>query len=101
MKHVDIREFDDHAKAHLSGNEEVTVERDGTPIGHYTPSRVTRRANADRALDQLGETVHRILDKTGLTEDELVDLCDFTKPVPEHPKPHPEAVSAGDHAPRH
>jgi hypothetical protein len=101
MKHVNIREYEDHATQYLSGHEALTIEHDGVPIGYYIPSRAGRRANAQQALDQLGETMQRILDKTGLTEDELVDLFVFTKPVPERPKPRPEPVSAGDHASRH
>jgi hypothetical protein len=35
----------------------------------------------ERAVEQLGRTVNRILDETGMTEDELVDLLDIRKPL--------------------
>lgn len=36
-----------------------------------------------QALDRLGATVDRILAETGMTEDELADLFDLSKPLPE------------------
>jgi DNA-binding FadR family transcriptional regulator len=38
---------------------------------------------AKRALDKLGETVEAILEETGMTEDELVDFFDVSRPMPE------------------
>lgn len=99
MKRVGVREFEDHAATYLSSNEALTIERDGVPLGYYIPSRAGRRESYLKSLKALEETVERILAETGMTEDELADLFDLNKPLPEHPKPRLEPVAAGEHAP--
>lgn len=101
MKRVGVREFRDHATQYLAGDDVLTIERHGQPIGVYIPTAGNRRKRLKERLDSLEKTVQRILADTSLTEDEFADLFDFNRPVPEQPKPRPEPVNAGDHAARH
>lgn len=82
MKNVGVREFRDHATSYLSGEEPVAVSKHGQVIGVYVPVKRDPE-RAQRALDRLGETVEAILDQTGLTEDELVEFLDPSRPMPE------------------
>jgi len=72
LKTVGVREFRDHATAYLSGNEAVAVNKHGQVIGFYIP--VERDpAQAERALDRLGQAVEKVLASTGMSEEELVE----------------------------
>ncbi|HKG24371.1 MAG TPA: hypothetical protein VKB09_01935 [Thermomicrobiales bacterium] len=82
MKSIEVGEFQDHIVEYLSGHEVLTIERDGKALGYYLPANVTPQpVRQNRALDQLGETVQRILDETGMTEDELVRRFDLSEPL--------------------
>jgi hypothetical protein len=82
LKEVGVREFRDHATKYLSGTETVAVNKHGHIIGVYIPLKRDDE-KVRRALDRFGETVNRILEETGMTEDELADLFDVSKPLPE------------------
>jgi antitoxin (DNA-binding transcriptional repressor) of toxin-antitoxin stability system len=73
MQRVGIREFKDKATSLLSSGETLVIERHGKPIGFYIPIEAKDRAAGRAALDRLGETVKGILERTGMTEDELVE----------------------------
>jgi hypothetical protein len=81
LKQVGVREFRDRATKYLSGSEPIAVSKHGRIIGIYTPTQRDQEA-LEQAVDQLGRTVERILEETGMTEDELVDLLDIRKPLP-------------------
>lgn len=100
MKHVGVREFRDHATKYLASDEVLAIERHGQPIGFYIPTGQSKQEGFMQALERLEETVGRVLADTGLTEDELADLFDLSKPVPEHPKPRPSVKSPDAHAHR-
>jgi antitoxin (DNA-binding transcriptional repressor) of toxin-antitoxin stability system len=82
MKHVGVREFRDHATTYLSGSHPIAISKHGRVIGLYIPMKRDKEA-ARRALDKLEETVERILEETGMTEDELADMFDMRRPSPE------------------
>jgi antitoxin (DNA-binding transcriptional repressor) of toxin-antitoxin stability system len=82
MKSVGVREFRDHATTYLSGREPIAINKHGRTIGYYIPAKRDEAA-ARAAVDRLHETVERILNETGMTEDELADLFDLNKPLPE------------------
>ncbi|CAN5398392.1 hypothetical protein BH24ACT9_BH24ACT9_11950 [soil metagenome] len=73
MRRVGIRDFKNQATTLLSGGETLVIERHGTPIGFFVPIVATDRAAGREALGRLGDAVEGMLDRTGLTEDELVD----------------------------
>ncbi len=81
MRHVGVREFRDKATAYLSGNEVLTVEKHGQPIGYYIPAPHASHKKIREDLAQLAMAVKQALDETGMTEDEFADLLDLNKPL--------------------
>ena len=82
MKRVGVREFRDHATKYLHGEEAVTIERNGEPIGIYIPTGgAERKKRAAEAMARLERTVERVLAETGMTEDELSRLWDLSVPI--------------------
>ncbi len=85
MKHVGVREFRDRATHYLSGGEILTVERHGRPIGFYIPIRRVDEDEARLALERLREAVQRVLDESGMTEEELSAALDLNRPFDHAP----------------
>ena len=106
MKRVPADEFARHAAEYLEGSEIVSVEKDGEVIGQYVPApngHAPDQAPSSRQpgygddieldwskvdpesrviIERLQETLRDIYARTGMTEDELVDLLDPKKPFP-------------------
>ena len=82
MKEVGVREFRDHATRYLSGGDTLAIRKNGHLIGFYVPIKRDEE-KIRQALDRLEETVNKILEETGMTEEELADLFDVKKPLPE------------------
>ncbi|MGI8856539.1 MAG: hypothetical protein ACR2JW_12370 [Thermomicrobiales bacterium] len=80
MRHVGVREFRDKATMYLSGNEVLSVEKHGQPIGFYIPVHPYNEEKTQRALEQFNAAVDRLLDESGMTQEELADFLDLTKP---------------------
>lgn len=72
MKRVGIREFKEKATVLLAEAEAMVVERHGTPIGFYIPLPKKDKAKAREAAERLQQTVDKVLEQTGMSEDELV-----------------------------
>ena len=103
MKRVPADEFARHAAEYLEGSETVAVEKDGEVIGQYVPSpnghalngvsadedRDVKRAEARAAFERLQQVLQGVYARTGMTEDELVDLLDPSKPFPYDRDPEP------------
>jgi hypothetical protein len=81
MKTVSVSDFRDHATSYLFGGEPIGVSEHGQMLGVYLPVK-RDQARVERALDRLGETVKAILKETGMTEDELVEFLDLSRPIP-------------------
>jgi hypothetical protein len=82
LKSVGVREFRDHATTYLSGSDPVAVSKHGQVIGFYIP--VERdREQVQRAIAKLGTTIDRILEESGMTEEELSQLFDLRRSLPE------------------
>lgn len=82
MKQVGIREFRDHATTYLSGSDPIAVSKHGNIVGIYVPLKRDEE-KVRRAVESLERTVSRILQETGMTEDELADIFDVNKPFDE------------------
>lgn len=72
MRRVGIRDFKNQATTLLSSGETLVIERHGTPIGFFVPIVAKDRAAGRASLGRLDHLVENLLDRTGLTEDELV-----------------------------
>ena len=81
MKRVGVREFRDHATKYLAGDDVLAIERHGAPIGYFIPAGPRARADESRALPVWESIAHRMMAETGLSEDELADLFDLSKPL--------------------
>ncbi len=82
LKNVGVREFRDHATTYLSGSDPVAVNKHGQVIGFYIPVEGDRE-QARRAIERLGRSVEEILEETGMTEDDLAQLFDLRRVLPE------------------
>ena len=72
MRSIGIREFRDQATQLMASGETLIVERHGEPIGFFVPIVAVDRKAGDTALGRLGRVVDQVLEKTQLTEDQLV-----------------------------
>jgi antitoxin (DNA-binding transcriptional repressor) of toxin-antitoxin stability system len=81
MKRIGVREFRDRATHYLSGDEAITVERHGKPIGYYIPIWERDEEAARTALERLNRTIEEILATTGMTEEELSAAFDLSRPL--------------------
>jgi hypothetical protein len=86
MQHVGVREFRDNATKYLSSSDMLAVEKHGKLIGYYIPVLEKDVEQTRQALEALRAAVQRILDETGMTEDELADLFDLNKPFDDAPR---------------
>ena len=82
LKQVGVREFRDHATLYLSSCDPIAVTRHGRTIGIYVPLKRDEE-KVRRAVDRLSAAVNQVLQETGMTEDELADIFDVSKPLPE------------------
>jgi antitoxin (DNA-binding transcriptional repressor) of toxin-antitoxin stability system len=72
MRSIGIREFRDQATQLMASGETLIVERHGEPIGFFVPIVAVDRENGAAALGRLAQAVDRVLEETGITEDQLV-----------------------------
>lgn len=86
MRRVGVREFRDHASELLGGDEVLAVERHGQPIGFYFPTNPSREERKAEAFERLERTWRRIMEQTGLSEDELAEYFDVNSPLPDEPR---------------
>ncbi len=84
MKRVGVHEFGSDAARYLAGDEPLAIEQHGELLGYYVPvdERHSKLKLRD-ALQRLERTVQRVTAETGLSEDELADLFDLSKPLPD------------------
>ena len=82
MKQVATLELKEKAIDYLTGSEPLVIVHDGEVVGFYYPKKRTKQEKVEQAVKQLSQTVERILAETGMTEDELADLFDTSKPFP-------------------
>ncbi len=82
LKHIELDEFRERMTDYLYGRTPLAVERDGEILGFYYPKNKTKEKELKRAVKQLELAVDLALAETGMTEDELADLFDLSKPFP-------------------
>ena len=82
LKSVGVRDFRNNASTYLSGSDPIAVNRHGKVIGFYIP---LERDDDEvrRAVTKLGSTVEKVLEESGMTEEELAQLFDLRQPMPE------------------
>ncbi len=97
VRHVGVREFRDRATGLLKEAEPIAVERHGKVIGFYIPveSKMGEEEELKEALARLDASVKRVLEETGMTEDELAEYFDLSGPAPELPPDHRGQATGG------
>ena len=75
MRVVGIRQFRDQATTLMKLGETIRIERNGKPVGFFVPVPTPKRERREviESLDRVGDVVRRILDQTGLGEEDLVE----------------------------
>ena len=82
MQHVELRDFREQPERYLRGGRELVIGDGAHTLGTFTPSRSALDPGFRESLAKLEETLARIREQTGMTEDELADLLDPSKPFP-------------------
>lgn len=82
MKQVEMEEFAARPERYLRGGEHLEVVHDGRVVGYYLPRPRFTPEEKREAMDRLQATIAQVLAETGMTEDELADLFDLTRPFP-------------------
>ncbi|MDA8196741.1 MAG: hypothetical protein M0019_05975 [Actinomycetota bacterium] len=81
LKNVGVREFRSNASAYLSGSDMVAISKHGQVIGFYIP--IERdQDEVQRAVAKLGHTVEKVLEETGISEEDLARLFDLRQQLP-------------------
>ena len=75
MQAVGIRQFRDQATTLMKLGETIRIERNGKPVGFFVPVPTPKRDRAEvlESLERVGEVVGKILERTGLGEEDLVE----------------------------
>jgi len=81
VKRVGVREFRDHATKYLALQEPLEIERHGRPIGYFIPAKRASDEEVKGAIDRLNEAVAALLAESDMTEGELVELFDLSRPA--------------------
>ncbi len=96
MKHVEVKEFRDHAGQYLVLDEMLTIERHGEPIGYYVPVGPGTKLRPTQGFERLEAAVEQMLAQTGFTEEELAQFFDMSQPLaPEWEAPPAEPAQVG------
>ena len=98
VRHVGVREFRDRATGLLKEAEPIAVERHGRLIGFYIPVESPRKEDEEElkeGLARLDASVRRVLEETGMTEDDLAEYFDLSRPAPELPPDHRGQATGG------
>lgn len=80
MKLIGIREFRDRASQHLASGEVLGIQNHGRLVGVFVPIRSPDPAKVEHAAQLLAQTVEQVLQQTGLSEAQLVNLFDASAP---------------------
>lgn len=81
MIHAGAQEFRERAARYFAGKDMVAIEQDGKVVGYYIPRPKRDEEAVRRAIAELQEAVEKAMAETGLSEDELADLFDLSKPL--------------------
>ena len=73
MQTIGVREFRDQATSLMASGETLVIERRGEPIGFFVPIVAKDRAAGAAALGRLGDVVAEVMERTGVTEDDLAN----------------------------
>jgi hypothetical protein len=96
MNHVRIDEFERQVGRFLNAQHAVAIDKDDQTVGYYLPVPSGKDEEFRQTMSRLETTIQRVLDRTGMTEDELADLFDPNNPLPADVESEVSAPSAPD-----
>jgi PHD/YefM family antitoxin component YafN of YafNO toxin-antitoxin module len=71
---VGIREFRDNLATYLlESDKALAITRHGDTIGYFLPARRKRSEAEKEALREAGERMQRMMEASGVTEDEIIE----------------------------
>jgi hypothetical protein len=82
MKQISADEFEEQIDRYLTGDLAVAVRKNGATVGYYLPVPSADDGKFREALARLEQTTKRVLEETGMSEDDLANLFDLTRPFP-------------------
>lgn len=82
MIHAGAQEFRERAARYFAGKDVVAIEQNGKVVGYYIPRPKRDDEAGRRAIAELQEAVARVMEETGLSEDELARIFDLNEPYP-------------------
>lgn len=83
MKSIPLDKFRERIIFYLEGMEALAIESEGKILGFYYPKNYGQEEELKQAVNRLENVLEQVLVKNGMTEDELADLLDMTKPFPD------------------
>jgi hypothetical protein len=96
MNHVRIDEFQRRVGQFLSAHRAVAIDKDDRTIGLYLPVPSANDEEFRQTMSRLETTIQRVLDRTGMTEDELADLFNPNVPLSAEVESEASAFGASD-----
>lgn len=73
MQQIELAAFDPKIAEQIADSEPLAVQRNGAVIGYYIPLPPQDTEEMQAAVQRLRAAVQRLLDESGMTEDELAD----------------------------
>ena len=74
IKRVGVREFKDKATALIAEEKGLVIERHGKPVGFYIPIPKKDKTKAKESAERLERTIENVLERIGMTREELVEF---------------------------
>lgn len=74
MEQVGVKEFKNKATQYLRAGKPIAVKRHDKLIGFYIPVKQRDEEAIEKARERADQAIKRVLEESGLTEDELVEL---------------------------
>lgn len=82
MQRVEIQDLRERASELLTGDEALTVERQGQAVGVYLPLPHPASQAAQDSMARLRAAVNAALSNGQMSEDNLADVFDLRHPLP-------------------
>jgi len=82
MKTVDAHDFLSRGDSYLHADQTLAVEQEGRTLGFYVPLPGAADPRFQEAINRLEGSVARVLEETGMNEEELAAWFDLNRPAP-------------------
>ena len=80
MKQASLEDFQHQILRYSLNGEAVAVKSNGRVLGYFVPAPARDDEEISLAVTELRQAIANVREQTGLSEDELADLFDLSKP---------------------